>query len=413
MSESKIRVLALTQSGDAQIKALREWFCERAEFIFDETSDSSKIAQVNPDLVLLTHLYLYQTVRCIDEARRRKIPTLFLQDGILEWRCKYENPLFGAGGGSPQHQPVLTDKIACIGLQSARQIALWGNSKKVEVTGMPRLDPLLAGRHRPPTLPGNKILIMTARKPWFNPEQERLILQSLVDVRDTLKTMPHVQAVWRLTRDISGRIGVPNQLLSLEGDELSKTLEGVDSVITTPSTAGVEAMAMNRPTAFLDYPNVPRFVPTAWTISSPAHIRSVIEELLNPAASKLAFQKDSLADVLRTDCPASNLVGSLILKMSEMGRQARTDLKPLILPGELIPMPKDAALAYHTPLKNLYPNAGIFSESDPEKLQIRLARAEKENEQLRMNLRSRSLGYWMEIGGRHLAKFFKQSKREK
>jgi len=51
-------------------------------------------------------------------------------------------------------------------------------------------------------------------------------------------------------------------------------------------------MRLGRPVAALDYHNVPRFVPTAWTISARHHIPQVVAELLNPPATKMAFQRD-------------------------------------------------------------------------------------------------------------------------
>src|SRR5690606_26345251 len=120
-----------------------------------------------PDILVCVNDFPYEIMRCIDAARAANIPSLVLQDGILEWRCQYENPTFGFGGGAPQHQPVIADKIACIGHQSARQIAAWGNAHKVVVTGMPRMDYLLDYEVTPPSHPAKRLLVMTAKKPGF------------------------------------------------------------------------------------------------------------------------------------------------------------------------------------------------------------------------------------------------------
>jgi len=47
--------------------------------------------------------------------------------------CQYENPLFGAGGGAAQHQPVLADKIAASARKAPADCRV-GNAGKVEVT---------------------------------------------------------------------------------------------------------------------------------------------------------------------------------------------------------------------------------------------------------------------------------------
>lgn len=409
MSESKVRILALTKERDAQAQAVRGWLGARAEFIFDETWDVSGIFEKKPDLLLLTHFYLYESVRCIDEARKRKVPTLFLQDGILEWRCQYENPLFGSGGGAPQHQPVLTDKIACIGSQSARQIVVWGNAGKVEVTGMPRLDALFNRQIRPLRKPGKCILVMTARKPWFDKNQETTILHSLLDLKEELQRIPNVEIIWRLTRGVSERLGVENNLKELDGAELPILLEAADAVITTPSTASLEAMILGRPTAFLDYFNAPHFVPTAWSISAREQITPVVKELLDPPVPKMLFQRDHLRDTLRMDKPAAECVGELIMKMSCIGREARAAGSDLHLPAQILNQPSLLTMSSQPPLSEMYPEHEVFRIPEVTELQSRLARAERDNFKLKEELSKRHLGYWISKAGYFFYSLYKQA----
>ncbi|MDA1315296.1 MAG: hypothetical protein O2968_18350 [Acidobacteria bacterium] len=145
-----LRVWCLLRDQFAHISPIEESFSGDAEFVYDSTWDPRRMLSASPDLVLCVNDVHYGVSRCLDAARMTGIPSVVLQDGVLEWRCQYENPQLGAGGGAPQHQPVLADKIACIGPSSARHIASWGNASKVEVTGMPRLDYLLR-RDRPPS----------------------------------------------------------------------------------------------------------------------------------------------------------------------------------------------------------------------------------------------------------------------
>jgi len=70
---------------------------------------------------------------------KKNVATLYMIDGILEWRNAWEN--------SPDEvacpytmRPALSHKIACIGASQARTLAAWGNTEKVEVVGIPRLD---------------------------------------------------------------------------------------------------------------------------------------------------------------------------------------------------------------------------------------------------------------------------------
>ena len=123
-----IKAWCLMRDQYAHVKPVEETFGAAAEFIYDSEWDADKLTAAEPDIVVCVNDHSYEVAQCLLAARGAGIPSLVVQDGILEWRCQYENPRFGAGGAAPQHQPVMADKIACIGAQSARQIAAWGNA---------------------------------------------------------------------------------------------------------------------------------------------------------------------------------------------------------------------------------------------------------------------------------------------
>lgn len=388
-----LRVWCLMRDQFAHVRPVEECMGSKAEFIYDDSWEPARLLEARPDVVLCVNDWPSGIARCLDAARNAGIPSIVLQDGILEWRCQYENPLFGAGGGAPQHQPVLADRIACIGRQSARQIAAWGNAGRVEATGMPRLDHLFIRERRARRSPGNCILVMTAKKAGFTEEQSAVTLRSLQDVRSHLGTLPGVEVIWRVSREMAEALGVTNLMRETSSVELTEVVERSDAVITTPSTAVLETMILDRPVAALDYHNVPRFVPTAWTISARDHIAPVVAELLAPDARKMAFQRDSLRDCLECDGPAAPRVAALIERMVA-GK----------LGGAPEPTPGDgAAGALGTPsLAELYPDQEVFAEQDVRRLQVRLARAEKDRERLERQLRRRSVAHRLYALGKSL-----------
>jgi hypothetical protein len=206
---------------------------------------------------------------------------------------------------------------------------------------------------------------------------------------------------------MAAALGVENQLEQISSLELAKVLEGVDAVVSTPSTALLEAMLLGRPVAALDYHNAPRFLQTAWTISARQHLASVIPELLNPSAAKLAFQRDCLADSLNCDGPASERVCSLIREMVKIAKEARrTGCKP-DFPDDML----EGTRTFHTfkmpPLGVVYEGHSVFQESSQTALQLRLARAENENRILKAEnaeLKKRvQFGSWLRHGVRQLA----------
>jgi hypothetical protein len=57
----------------------------------------------------------------------------------------------------------------------------------------------------------------------------------------------------------------------------------------------------------------------------------------------------------------------------------------------------------YSSLRYLYPKQEVFQLDDTEALQVRLARAQKENEILQGRLASRHAGFWMELLARKAA----------
>lgn len=398
---STIKVWCLVRDQFSHIRPVEQYFGEQADFIYDTELDPDRLLAEKPDIVLCVNDFPYDIARCLMAAREAHIPSIVLQDGILEWRCQYENPLFGTGGGAPQHQPVIADKIACIGRQSARQIAAWGNVAKVEVTGMPRLDYLAERQFLPRQSPGTRVLVMTAKKPGFTPEQTEVTLQSLRDTKNYLDEHPEISVTWRITKKLDRALGVENQLRELSSPDLVEVLEHVDAVITTPSTAMLEAMLLDRPVACLDYHNVPRFVPTAWTISSKEQIGNIVAEILCPPETKMVYQRDALADSLRLGRAAPN-VAELITRLVQHFRSVEGDVHCVAPPDMLGCNATNVNAAVD--LASLYPEHELFQETDIEDLRLLLARLQKENERLNARLRTRDLSYWLSRLGVYLAK---------
>lgn len=406
----KIRCLLRDQQG--HVRPVMEYMAGRAEFLFDQEWDATAIRADNTDLLLCVNDFPPEIARCLDAARTQGIPSLALQDGTLEWRCQYQNPLFGAGGGAPQHQPVLADKIACLGSLSARHIAAWGNAAKVEVTGMPRIDGLLTRTFAPPRTTGpRRLLVMTAKKPWYDAGQREVILCSLQALKDHLASRTDIEVVWRVTKDIEGILGVENRLRELDGGELAAVLDEVDAVIATPSTAIIEAMLAGRPVAALDYFNTPRFLPTAWTIAADAHLAPVVDELLTPSPAKLAYQQVCLSDALRCDGPAAPRVAGLIERMIDIAAACRREGRGVELPANLLGPVEIVTGAALPSLAALYPGQATFADRDAVALQVRLARLEKAYAMAQSELYSQSFGYWFKAAASYLAKRLKRPGR--
>ena len=284
------------------------------------------------------------------EANR--VPVLILADGILEWRNTWNNPNVTP---SSFFQPVVGHKMACIGSAQARVIRYWGNHGKCEVIGLPRLDAFAQnlvnritreeGKSLPPVAaskPSVRVLVMTARTPGFTPSQLDTTYRALADLKLGFESVsknggPAFEPTWRLTGTMAEQLGVANQLVQMdEGHELQTQLAGVDAVISTPSTAVLEAAMHGVPVAVLDYHGTPNYLNPAWSIRHKDDVAAVLHDLANPPADRMVFQSQTLFDQLECHTPATPRMLQLASGMIDYGRQCRDADEPLAFPEFMI-----------------------------------------------------------------------------
>lgn len=280
--------------------------------------------ETSPDQVLPLHA-----------ARRAGVPSLLVMDGILEWRNTWEHP----GLVAPLLQPVISDKVACLGPSQARVLDSWGNAGRCEVTGCARFDPLLSLRGRP-LPPDGDVLVMSARHPWFTDVQRERVLEGFRDLRDWFARRraadtgtPRLR--WRVGDDVALALGLAAAERDLPDTPLPAALLRARAVVTTPSTVMLEAMLLSRPVALLDFTGSPAYVPAAWSVHGTAELDLLIPSLLAPAAERMQWQETLLADALACDGPAVPRVAGLMAEMIRIGRACRAAGTPLALPARL------------------------------------------------------------------------------
>ena len=329
----------------------------------------------NTGLVVMADCYNQPWTTLLHQAVEQGIPTLLLADGILEYRNTFENPGVAAGA---IFQPVVAHKIACLGRSQARTLESWGNAAQVEVTGAPRFD-RYAGKQRRTRAANEpfKVLVMTAITPYFTHTQHEQVRRSLLDLKQTFdagvtQDGVSVQVEWRVTKGMQQEIGVESVVSDLTGRELAEVLERVDAVISTPSTAMVEAMLLGLPVALLDYTNSPLYVQPAWRITAAEHIRPVLAELFAPAAPKLQFQEAVLHDTLECGSPAAPRVLQLADRMIRHGVHSRARGLPLSFPPRLLPVGAHAAAPAESRYRaaDLHPGQPQFHEQHLQRLQV-------------------------------------------
>ena len=281
-------------------------------------------------------------------------------------------------------RPVLAHKAACIGPSQARVIESWGNIGKTEVVGVPRWDGLATSASRLTSRRNCRFLVMTAKTPGFTDQQLARVKQSLQDLKswfDRQADQPiqgrSVEVIWRLTAGLEEELGVANQLNDFSGKELATVLSKVDAVVSTPSTAMLEAMIMGLPVAALDYHNCPSYLQNAWSIRSADHINSVMPELVSPAETKMAFQRLQLRDAVLRETSATDRLERLISEMIRIAGEQIGIGQRLKFPKQIL-QPIQGCDADSFVHKRFYPNVEEFARNDWTELQVELSHARRE-----------------------------------
>ncbi len=296
------------------------------------------------DLVLINDETWPYCAEALAAGRARGVPSLHLADGILEWHNLWENPrTLTESRGSPLFQPLLADKIACLGRSQARMIEALGNAGRAEVTGSPRFDRFggVTRRTRPGSAPF-RLLVATARQPAFTDRQRQQVEESLVALKRWADTGAEIAGArieleWRLTGGLDGILGVAGG--DRQPPDLIDHLKEVDGVVTTPSTLQREAMLVGLPVALIDFANRPHYVPAAFTITAERHIPDVMAELVSPSPARMFHQQAILDDALEWRTPATDRVATLVERMTAVGREARRLGRPLEFPARLADVP--------------------------------------------------------------------------
>ena len=133
---------------------------------------------------------------------------------------------------------------------------------------------------------------------------------------------------WRVAPAIAGHLGLEVPHSAMVAEDLWQQLGAVDAVVTTPSTAALEAMLCGKPVALLDYTNSPQYLGAAWCMTAQPHLDAILPALLVPTAERLLFQEQALHDALECRGPAGPRLALLMQSMIEAGQAVRAGHQP-------------------------------------------------------------------------------------
>lgn len=365
-----------------------------AQLAYEIAEPHVVVARARPGDVAVFYSEHFDRFRqACQQLKKKQVATLYMIDGILEWRNAWENRPDEPACPYAM-RPVLSHKAACIGPSQARILRSWGNELKVAITGVPRFDclPRSADPELKPPADVFRVMVATAKTPAFTEVQLQRVIASLSDLKSWFERNPSVggrriEIVWRLTGDLDRHLEVGNRLGDLSGIEIANLLPNVDCVITTASTLMLEAMLYDVPVCLLDYHNSPAYLASAWTIGCAGHIPDVIASLADPTPAKMVFQRTQLNDALYLQSPASTRFSQLVSQMQQVAAQQLASNQPLVFPANLLPPIEplcDQSVDYDH--SQVFPELRELTTCDREELRAQLAHSRREIEHLKSRL---------------------------
>ncbi|MGI9517576.1 MAG: hypothetical protein ACR2NP_11040 [Pirellulaceae bacterium] len=330
--------------------------------------------------ILITHNhYRWEEISILRRVvEQTSVPVLILVDGILEYRNSFEHDDLADG---TMFQPLIGHKVACIGNSQTRWLEALGNTGKCEVVGIPRLDDFAQSASKEPDTAGTfRLLVASARTPWFNEQQREETHHAVESVKRTLDQTARLngkpmQVTWRMAESLHANVGVPGY--ERRPPPIKQILEQVDAVITTPSTLQLEAAMHGLPVAVLDLHNRPQMTPMAWNINTASQIAQVLEELASPPTAMRFVQETLLADALQMVDAAAPRMAKLAGKMVEAGKLARESGNPIELPARILEPPCDGMMPAQPAgtTQSLFPANPVFRNESISRLQTELSAA--------------------------------------
>lgn len=386
-----IHALALVKDEHKIIRPLEVLEDIQIEYIV--VDDKFQLRQPYPDILLTVSDWRADIARVLLDAKRMQIPTLLFQDGTLDWIIQYDGDKYGGSGGATHFHPILTDKIAAIGHQSARLIASWNDKSRVEVVGFPILQEEIESAKKNRCVKNTvhkeiyTVLVTSTRQGWFCEKQKRSFVEALRDLKAYFESQDNVKVIWRLARNLAKLVNVENEMSLKESKELVPLLNNADIVISAQSTVVVEAMLHRKPVAIIDYLNAPQFYGTSWLINTKDQIQPTVESMLRAESNRMLYQDYQLQDILYMESCSIKRAGLLIKEMVQFRRENGHTMYP------------ENLLSYNEPFQSLkavyrteevYPATEKYYQLSKEDLVLMITRYSQENKLLRQEVKDKS-----------------------
>lgn len=230
------------------------------------------------------------------EALSRKIPSIFVMDGIYDWANTFFNKKHISQDLYPL-SPFPYDYCFYVSLGDFYKYHSLINKRTKFVQYLPSRNRIT--RMNDDDDLTYDFLITTANTAYFNDDEFDSLAKLLLKVKDSISELGYTLAYRIYDEKLSS-------ILLDQGDYKHNLIDGdfdavvsaVGSVITTTSTICVTTALLDKPIISLVYRNIPSFSCAGWICSSDINIKNLLVEIKNKNSrdykERLKFQRANL-----------------------------------------------------------------------------------------------------------------------
>jgi hypothetical protein len=311
------------------------------------------IIKIRPDILVTFDEHYCELALCVIKAKNLGIPTVLVRDGIIESRMlkhescdQYKRNL---------EDVFLSDLVLCLGKNDKAIIDSWGNFGKSIDLGSPRIDAIVEkygylNKQTNETIKckKTKLLVLSAKKPYFNELERNITIESFKSLISELKHFEDVEVMWRISPDLAKDLKVHgNSFSDFSGKSLHSIISNVDMVITTPSTSIIEAMMFGVPVGVIDFHLEKQLYKAVWRFSDSSAIKPIITQMMNPSIEQVQLQNKYLLEQISNIGNSKNILKEVLEKVLQVKESPDVLLKSLDIPQ------KDSFEFYESKVKEI------------------------------------------------------------
>lgn len=219
----------------------------------------------------------------IIKAKKNKIPTLLLSDGIIEWENCFLNPM-NTKYNLKQFHPILHDIFLCVGKDETEYFNFLGYKTMQYLP-----DRMAATIPRIGKSNTDTFLITTANTAYYNDEEKESLIKLIKLTIESLNKLNY-KYIFRVFDDsLCERLNIQNEM-NMKNGNFEECLKKVDFVITTPSSISYTTMYHGKALAHLIYRDSPMFIQAGWNISGSTNIENTLKSMKTFDKDRMNFQ---------------------------------------------------------------------------------------------------------------------------